>query len=286
MAYKTSAGNQGCCGKKIPYCNEPTQEQLDMEEQKYCLDDFKQRIISNLTSSCALPFAIPEQEVERIIDETKRWFYQNYEDAVEEQWLMLPYCELMKVYGGVPTQINAKRGKLKLPDKVVSVVGVYEMGNTQGEAYGHFLGQYPYRGGFLQSATSMWNSIPMVADNISYFTIMDSFFDLTRQLVQYPVSTRFNINTKNLTIMGHYPKNSLVLDVFFAIDDCSLFEDELFYRYVYAQCLIKMSYIMQRYSFNLPGGVTLNTDFGGEQMLSDVKQEIMDMRSASYFITT
>ena len=277
---------EGCCGKQTRDCDEPTQEQLDLEEQKYCLDDFKEKIISKLTASCALPFAIPEQEVERIIDEAKSWFYIHYEDATEEQWLMLPWCEMSKHFGGIDTKINSNRGRFKLPKQVVSVVGVYEMGNRQGEAANRYLDVYPYNRIYSRGLNSYFNTVPLVADDMAYFTCMDSFFDLARQMTQYPLTFRYNRNTNNIAFLGHLPNGSVVLDVLFSIDDCSLFNDELFFRYVYAQCLVQMSMIFQRYQFQLPGNIQLNTDFGGDQMLQEIKEEINQMNTGYYFITT
>jgi hypothetical protein len=72
-----------------------------------------------------------------------------------------------------------------------------------------------------------------------------------------------------------------------AIPDEYLFDDELFVRYCIAKSKISLSQMLSVFTYNLPGGVTINASEIGTQGSTEL-QEVMDMingeNTPSYFL--
>jgi len=52
-------------------------------EQKACYDNLVAQVQQEITSFCQIPFTIPKEEVIRIINNAKMWFYKHYEHSVQ-----------------------------------------------------------------------------------------------------------------------------------------------------------------------------------------------------------
>lgn len=266
------------------------------EEQNECLDEFVNLINQRITISCCLPGSIPTSEIKRITNQAKEWFYKNYEDAIEERYLALPWSELKKqtFQEGIKTTLSSKRGQYSVPDSVISVVGVYEMDGYSGEG-GHFgglsRGYEEADGNILKRAltNSVYNNnVAVAADNLTYYVVIDSFLDTTRQLFQDMIGFKYNRNTKKIVFLGDLPKSDVILDVLVAIDDCALFQDNYFFEYVVDKVKIELAEILTRYQYSLPGNVALNTGLveDAKSDLQELVEEIKGMSSPSYIITT
>ena len=55
-------------------------------EQVRCTDELVKMIQQEVTVACQIPITIPKQEILRIIDRAKKWFYKNYEYSVQEKY--------------------------------------------------------------------------------------------------------------------------------------------------------------------------------------------------------
>jgi len=55
-----------------------------------CLDRLIANVNSELTSACMIPITIPKKEMVRLVTESKKWFYKNYEDSVHETYYIVP----------------------------------------------------------------------------------------------------------------------------------------------------------------------------------------------------
>ena len=49
-----------------------------------------------IRGTCALPYSIPDKEINRIIDQAKKYFYRNYKESVESQHYVVPMEEFKK----------------------------------------------------------------------------------------------------------------------------------------------------------------------------------------------
>ena len=204
-----------------------------------------QEIQAEITMSCALPYALPEAEVRRIIKRAREYFYINYQYAVEQRFLVIPR-EIFQ------NPAFKKDRMIQLPDCFVSVYDLREM------AQGGFLGN-PDRD-FADSkllGAEIFLS-PFQGDNLVYRTAMYSYFDLARAFLLETVAFKWNFNTKRISVLGRDSFKDLAARVMTKIPEESLYDDELFVRYCLAKAKINLGRTLQIFNYNLPGGVTIN----------------------------
>ena len=78
---------------------------------------FIQRVIQELTQSCALNLPIPASAIPPLILQAAQFFWQNDDQSVEERYFCLPRAQFEKCG---PNLV------VKLPQQIVSVFGVYK----------------------------------------------------------------------------------------------------------------------------------------------------------------
>ena len=250
-------------------------------ESQECLSELIDRINNQMTLSCQLPFKLPAAAVAQIVQEAKKWFYNNYEDAVEELYISAP--------GWVFKDPSFLLGLTNS-----SVLRVFQLNRFSGEAgwggdrIDAYNRDFSTRRMFASYMYS--DSIAQSADNLLYWTCNWYYFDESRQLLEPLNSFSYNRLTKKLRFTGELPRYSCIFNVLCTIPDCDLFQDDLFFRYVVAQCLRQMSRILGTFTYTLPGNVSINYDqysSWGETELQDIKDEIQNNRhSVAYFYTT
>lgn len=280
----------------------------DTESQE-CLAEFTDRINKQMTLNCQIPFSLPTAAIVQIVGEAKKYFYNNYDDAVEEVFLSCPWEVFQdpKFRFGLTNKNGMDKNKIKksetmkergilvMPDNVFSVLRVYQIGKFSGEA--GWGSSTRLDGGNLDFgvqrmfASSMYNDrLPQAADNLMYWTCNLYFFDQARQMLQEMHSFNYNRLTKKLRFTGELPKYTCIFHTLCTIPDCSLFDDDLFFRYCVAYCMKHMSRILGMFQYNLPGNVTVNYDMfaqWGDTELQEVKEELTQLRhSVAYFYTT
>ena len=84
------------------------------------LDALIEEVKADLSHSCALPYALNDAEITRIIKRARYWFYDNYQYAVEDRFMVLKN-QLFNM-----PQFRATRS-IQLPECVVSVYDVREV---------------------------------------------------------------------------------------------------------------------------------------------------------------
>lgn len=233
-----------------------------------------QEVQNEIQLSCALPYALPEAEVIRIINRAKEWFHVNYQWAVEEKLLSLP----QEVFDH-PTFRTTRM--IQLPD---CVVAVYELREVTGLG---ILGQpdRDFSDSKLLGAEIFLS--PFQGDNLVYRTAMYSMFDLAKAYVLETIAYKFNRNTGRISVLGRNPFRNCFVRVAAKIPDESLFDDEIFVRYCLAQAKINLGRILQLFNYNLPGGISVNFDTtkqDGITELAEIKAQIDGESTADWFI--
>ena len=201
---------------------------------KQCLDDFIERISDEVTISCSLPMGVPAKNIANIVDAAKKYFYRVYEDAVEPALIALSWKHQVKpeFRKGLNNmrdiltkeQTLSPRGLVMMPDNVYSVNAVYEIGKKSGEAGWGAMNRRtgdPDFGLDRYLFTNMYNgNIAISADNLRYYTCTEYFLDMSRQLLQEPITYNYNRLTHKLKFMGELPTHTVVFEVLTKIDDC------------------------------------------------------------------
>ena len=272
-------------------------------EEVECLNDFIESIQAEMSVNCSLPFNIPAESIAQLAKNAKQLFYKMYEDASEEQFIAIPREEIMKKqFGhgvahmkeeGDKSLLKDRRGTYKLPEGVISVVGVYEIGGWSGEA-GWNSGLLGKTSGDISLHRMVYQSVydrtmAISADNTMYYICTEAFLDMSRQIFQNMISFRYNRLTNNLRFLGELPKDDVVLDVLVRVPDCDLYNDEMFRRYVIADCKNQLGRILNAFSYQLPGNISINSEAianEGNAEKEAIMQEWKDMSGAWYILTT
>lgn len=287
----------------------------DIEEVE-CLNDFVESIQNEISVNGAIPFTIPAESIAQITKNAKTMFYKSYEDSTEEMFIAIPESEIRKrsfqrgihtMDGPGDNKVTSKfkkgegdnpntghtRGTYTLPDGVISVVGVYSLGGWSGEA-GWNTGLLGKNSGDVSLHRMVYQSVydrtmAVSADNTMYYICTEAFLDMSRQIFQNMISFRYNRLTNNLRFLGELPKSDVILDVLVRVPDCDLYNDDLFRRYVIADCKVQLSRILGAFSYQLPGNISVNVEAianEGSTEKEQILQELKDMSGAWYIMTS
>lgn len=247
-------------------------------------EEFNKDIINALTASCSIPFKIPIDEINRISKYTAEWFYRNYEDAVDNVYILIPSQQ----YQNDPL-FKMNRGVI-LPKCVYAVNGLtksnqFSGGSSQNneatlEKYMH--GNYGLGGGGVEDS--------MYSDAVLAYVVYASWDDLMYHITKHPLTYEYNRLNNRLFLKGDV-KNSpdLVLDVMVKIPLEALYELDLFYNYVLGESYKQLGNILGAFGAELPGGVTIDYSKwfdNGVSMIEKVEEEIKGLSSPSFFFTT
>ena len=257
-----------------------------------CLNDFIDEVGSHVTGACMIPMNLPKSEVYNIIKRAKKWFYKNYEYSVAENFLYIPH----EVFA--EDHFKTRRA-LTLPDgsqstigggEVFSVYGVFERGHTgYGTSITFEQGDFDMERMLYGALSGGGSQVAAAMENLQYYVINQSAFELTRQILENPISFHYSQLTHELKFTGQTPKTDIFLEVYETIPDCALFDDEIFFRYVAAKVMISLGQKLAIFGYNLPGNITVNADViqgMGQEELDKVIEEIKGDEGVDWMMHT
>ena len=226
-----------------------------------CLNNFLDEVASHVTGACMIPMNLPQSEVYNIVKRAKKWFYKNYEYSMVENIMYIP----KEVFA---TDHFKQRRALTMPgpdttsggNEVYSIYGVWEKG------HGGFGTSVTFNTGDFDMERMLYGTmqggagVAMGMENLQYYVINQSAFELSKQILENPLSYHYSQQTHELKFMGQTPKSGVFLEVYETIPDCALFNDEIFFRYVAAKVMISLGQKLAIFGYNLPGEITINAD--------------------------
>ena len=89
-----------------------------------------------------------------------------------------------------------------------------------------------------------------------------------------------------MKILGRDPKKNVYVQAYVEIPEETLFEDWFFIRYVTAAAKVALGRILGFFSYNLPGGISVNSDSikqEGEDELEKIKEQIDEENAPDWF---
>lgn len=266
-----------------------------------CLNDFVESIQNELTVNGSIPFTIPAESIAQLTKNAKTMFYKMYEDATEEMFIAIPHTEIEKKsfvkgiksmkFEGDTDVLSDRRGTFTLPEGIVSVVGVYDR-VFSGES-GWNTGLLGKNSGDISLQRMVYQSVydrtlAVSADNTMYYVCTEAFLDMSRQLFNHMISYRYNRLSNNIRFLGELPKGDVILDILVRISDCDLYNDDIFRRYVMADTKSQMGRILNSFSYQLPGNISINAEAianEGNTEKENIIQELKDMSAPWYILT-
>lgn len=272
----------------------PTQKNdLTMEQylqQKQQIEDqidyqFIQRIIQELTQSCALNVPIPAAAIPPLILQAAQYFWDNDDQAIEERWFCLPNNQINKC---------GPNNVVKLPPQILSVFGVYK--TTGAFNYG-VMGDFSLERMILNNsaiASGTGGSLSDVFGSGAGYNLTDvtaALYEVAtfKAVFESPLTYNYNQYSNDLVVMGALGNSDLILQVFKRLKIQDLYKSYYFFRYCVCLGLRSMATIMGTFEFKLPGGVVLNyqtwRDMADQEMQS-IDEWINKNHSADYFFNT
>ncbi len=224
-------------------------------------------VTDDLTYSCSLPVSLPSKEIKRLIDRTANWFYDNYNRAVERQYLHLP----TSLFNNAEFR---KCREIRLPDCIRYIGDLREI--RGGSIFGTYDRDF--------STTKFIGSEVFLnvgaGEGLAQRSIMFSFLDLSKGFILETIAFGYNKNTHKLFIQGHTPKIDAIALVFKEINREALYDDDYFQRWVRAEAKIRSANMLSLYDYSLAGGIKINTGnllALGERELQEVKDAIKNI---------
>lgn len=267
--------------------NQTMEQYLQAKQQLEDQIDYQfiQRIIQELTQSCALNLPIPASAIPPLILQAAQFFWENDDQSIEERWYCLPNREFNKC---------GPNCLAKLPPQIISVFGVYKTNDSFN--YG-VLGDFSLERIILNNsamASGIGSSQSNVFGSPNGWTLTDvtaSLYELStfKQMFDAPLTYNYNPYSNELIVLGALGSSDLVLQVFTRCKIQDLYKNYYFFRYCVCLGLKSMSRIMGTFEFKLPGGVTINVSQFQDQAQTEMDQIyewLVKNHSCDYFFNT
>ena len=247
--------------------------------------NFIQRIIQELTQSCALNLPIPASAIPPLILQAAQYFWDNDDNSVEERWYCLPNSEFMRCGANMLA---------KLPPQIISVNGAYK--TTDSFNYG-VMGDFSLERMILNNsalAGGVGGSLSDVFGSGTGYNLTDvtaALYEVSTYKAMFDTPLTFNYNpySNELVILGALGTSDLMLNTYQRLKLQDLYKSYYFFRYCVCLGLRSMATILGTFEFKLPGGVTLNysiwRDMANEE-IQKIDEWIQKNHAADYFTMT
>lgn len=246
---------------------------------------FVQRIITELTQSCALNLPIPASAIPPLILQAAQYFWQNCDYAIEERYYCVKNCDFQKC--GPNTTV-------KLPPQIISVFGVHKLNDAFN--YG-VLGDFSLERMILNNSAmvnGMGSTLTDVFGSGNGYSLTDvtaALYEVQtyKSIFDVPVTFNYNEFSNELVILGDLGNSDIILQTFRRLKIQDLYKNYYFFRLCVAFALRSMGTIMGTMEFKLPGNVTINYNRFNEladNYIEEVNEWISKNHAADYFINS
>ena len=241
------------------------------------------RVQTEVTQSCALPFALPVERIPEYILQAAQYFWQNCDFAVEERNYFIKNSDICK---------TSKLNKIvQLPEQIMGVHGVYKcQSQLKYGAMGDFsiermmMSSYSMFGG----AGTVGGGMSMQGTGYSLSDVVVSMYevDTFNQMLNAPLTYNFNAFSSKLVLLGDLGYSDLLIATMQRCKIQDLYNNYYFFRYVVCLCKRALSTIYGMFEFNLPGGISINYSNLSDQADSEMEkidEWIQNNRACDYF---
>jgi hypothetical protein len=255
-----------------------------------CLNAFLTEISDDITGACMVPVQLPQREIINIIKRAKKWFYKKYEYSVKENYYHIPRSIFDTEYFKSNRTLTLPHAgssdpeglKKDLGGAVYSVFGLHDLSSGWNSAGGGMDVRFQSGSDFsmekmLFRGMSEGSGAAEQAEELQFYVLNASLADMSRQILNNPISYNYSQLTGDLKIMGDTPKGDVILEVYETISDCALYDDEIFFRYISAKIKQSLGAKLGIFKFAMPGNVEF--DYGaikdmGDDELAAIEEEI------------
>ena len=263
------------------------EEYLRLKQQQEDQIDYQfiQRIIQELTQSCALPLPIPASAIPPLIIQAAQWFWANDDRMIKQRYYVIKNRDFMNCCGNKI---------VKVPPQILSIFGVYKVNpNYYYGAMGDFsLERLVINNTVLASGAG--GSLTDTYGNGSGYNLTDMMAGLYeistfKSMFDVPLTYQYNEFSNELNILGDLGPSDVVIETFTRCKIQDMYKDYYFFRLCVCFGLRSMATIMGAFEFKLPGGTTINyqrfSDMANEEM-QKIEEWVVKNHSADYFFQT
>ena len=261
------------CNTMTPVATQPDTSMEEWLKHQQQVEDqvdyqFIQRIIQELTQSCALNLPIPASAIPPLILQAAQYFWDNCDQAIEERYYCLPNSQFRRC---------GPNSLVKLPPQIISVFGVYKTTNQY--SYG-VMGDFSLERMILNNsalASGAGGSLSDVFGSGAGYNLTDvtaALYEVATYEAMFDAPLTFNYNqySNELVILGALGNADLILQVFKRCKIQDLYKSYYFFRYCVCLGLRSMATIMGTFEFKLPGGITINYSVWRDQAESEMEK--------------
>jgi hypothetical protein len=243
------------------------------------IEELVDSVQTELTISCALPKSLPDAHIRQIIEKKALpWFYRNYQYAVQKMYFLIRKEAFF-------SEEFTKYNYVEVPCEIQSVTYLYE---SRGESLFQLGINTPNLSVNLGVTNQPYLSsyVTTIGELGMYKTLLDNMSDMLNQLNKYTLKHHFNYLNHRLNILTNV-KHDVIMEAYANIPQENLFNDDLFFKYIVGYSKVALGNMTGRYTFTLPGGVTMNSAdlvSQGKEEIKEVEEEIKNQSSSSWFI--
>ena len=246
---------------------------------------FIQRLVQELTQSCALPLPVPAAAMPNLILQAAGFFWQNDDAASEERWYCLANSNMQR-YGG--------NNIVKLPPQIIAVSGVFKTSDSFNIGV---MGDFSIERIIMNNsalASNLGGSMASVFGNGGGYSLMDvagGLYEIStyKAMLQAPLTYEYNMFSNTLDVLGALGSSNLVLDTWKRCKIQDLYKNYYFFRYCVALGWRSMATILGTFEYKLPGGISLNYsrfDEKAEAEMEKIEEILNKNHSPSYIYTS
>lgn len=216
--------------------------------------ELKKFIMNEITVGGAIPFTMDDKELERIIQNETEEVYTLYREAITQKvTIMKPEVFRTKEF--------RENRTFQLPGCVTGIADFKEMKSTM-QWMGFATGDRDIT--FEKALSySIWMN-PGGSDYLASATCTWAMWDQMKSFILRDIQFKFNPLTHRLTVFGHDPSNSVLLNFYVKVPDYELWEDPWVRKWICAKAKRQMAKAIGLFGTSLLGGTTIN-----HQMLTD-----------------
>lgn len=253
------------------------QDEIDMQ--------FIQRVQAEVTTSCALPMALPIERIPEFIRQAAEWFWLNSDWCSEERMYVIKNkdictCDVMNKTITLPNQIIGVHGVYRTSSQMrYGTMGDFSLERMMMSSYSSFGGVGSIGGGLNGTPG---NAGYALQDMITAMYEVDTF----NQSLNAPLTYDYNIFSHKLVILGDLKWQDILVDCYIRCKIQDLYNNYYFFRFVVCLAKQALSAIYGRFEFKLPGGVQIN--YSGlqdeaKEELDEIKEWVYNHNGVAYF---
>lgn len=222
---------------------------------------FYEAVSNGVTGTNSLPFDLPAPAVFILITRALKFFWEWYDQGVEERTLLLPYSEIVKAKG---SRLNKQ---VKLPNGIEAlsnweaVEGSGISGSSISQYIDYAILQNFNTGATFSNGATGGSRDAYRSNNVSIVNVVTSLYEVEawKNLFQRTIRASFNKHSQIFSIQSSV-ETDIILHCFVRLQPEYMYTYQLFEDYVCACVEEQLGKILSMFDFKYPGGVQPNFD--------------------------